>query len=388
LLSTPPMQRLRRLRQLGLAYLAYPSAEHSRFSHALGALAMGDRILEALYHHSPDYFASEREYAMQRRLLRVSLLLHDIGHGPFSHACEAVLGVAHEQRTPPILAQPAVARALERLEIAPDEILALVVGGPQERYPVLRELVSGPNLDADRMDYLLRDGYFTGVASGRYDADQLVSSLRIFEINGKMQLGIDGRGVVALESFVLARYMMFATVYFHHTTRMFERILQDILRELWPEPRALDKIDAYLGWDDFRVLDATRSMRSEAARALRERITLYGLAAEFNAERDLRAYDECERTLREHYGGAIWGDSQEQLLHRLPLAVDGSTPTVFVQTSGGIVDAREASDVIAKLSGKAYWRKLFVRKSEVPLAEARALCRRIIGGELVDKASK
>ncbi len=374
------MQRLRRLRQLGLAYLAYPSAEHSRFSHVLGALAMGDRVLEALRRHSPDYFSSEADFARQRRLLRATLLLHDIGHGPFSHACEAVLGVAHEQRTPQILVQPDVARALDRLEITRDQVLELIVGGANQRYPVLRELVSGPNLDADRMDYLLRDGYFTGVASGRYDVDQLVSSLRVFEISGRQHLGIDGRGVVALESFLLARYMMFATVYFHHTTRMFERILQEILRQLWPAPRALDPVDEYLAWDDVRVMDATRTMGGEAAHALRERITLYGLAAEFNAERDLRAYDACALALHERYGDAVWGDSQEQLLHRLPLGVDESTPTVFVQTSGGIVDAREASDVIAKLSGKAYWRKLFVSKSAASVAQARALCREIIAG--------
>lgn len=378
LLSTASMQRLRRLRQLGLAYLAYPSAEHSRFSHALGALAMGDRILEALRRHSPEYFESESDFSRQRRLLRASLLLHDVGHGPFSHACEAVLGVAHEARTPKILAQPDVANALDRLEIAPAEVLDLVVGGPGPRYPVLRELVSGPNLDADRMDYLLRDGYFTGVASGRYDVDQLVSSLRVFEINGSPRLGIDGRGGVALESFVLARYMMFATVYFHHTTRMFERVLQEILSALWPAPRALDPVAEYLDWDDLRVMDATRTMDGEAARALRERITLYGLAAEFNAERDLRAYDACAAALEARYGDAVWGDSQEQLLHRLPLSVDETTPTVFVRTSGGIVDAREASDVISKLSGKAYWRKLFVKKSAVPVDEARALCQEII----------
>lgn len=383
------MQRLRRLRQLGLAYLAYPSAEHSRFSHVLGALAMGDRVLEALRRHSPGYFAGDADFTRQRRLLRASLLLHDIGHGPFSHACEAVLGVSHEARTPHILMQPAVARAIDRLGISREDILSLIIGGPPDRYPVLRELVSGPNLDADRMDYLLRDGYFTGVASGRYDADQLISSLRVFDIEGRPCLGIDGRGVVALESFVLARYMMFATVYFHHTTRMFERILQEILHELWPDPRALDNIAEYLEWDDMRVLDATRTMRGEASRALRERVTLYAVVAEFNAEGDLSAYEQCAGALRERYGDAVWGDSQEQLLHRLPLSVDGKAPTVFVGTSGGIVDAREASDVIAKLSGKAYWRKLFVKKSDVPVAEARALCRRIIGEvELVKKASK
>ena len=232
--------------------------------------------------------------------MRAALLLHDVGHGPFSHACEAVLGVRHEARTAELLALPDVARARsKRSRSTATTCSALILGDPESRYPALRELVSGPNLDADRMDYLLRDAYFTGVASGRYDAEQLVASLRLFERDGRIVLGIDARGVVALESFVMARYMMFASVYFHHTTRLFERMLQDVLRELWPDPRALDPIDEFLRWDDFRVLNELRDRQSEAARALRERIRVYALAAEFNAERDLRAYEACERALRD-----------------------------------------------------------------------------------------
>jgi len=181
-----------------------------------------------------------------------------------------------------------------------------------------------------------------------------------------------------LESFVLARYMMFATVYFHHTTPAFERILQDALREIWPDPRALDPIDEFLAWDDFRVLDALRTAPGAAARALREREKLYGVAAEFNAERDLSAYEACLEALLARYGDAVWADAQDQLLHRLPLLHDTGAPTVWVQTHGGLVDAVRASDVIAKLSGRAYWRKLFVRRDTVDLAEARELCRRIV----------
>jgi uncharacterized protein len=377
LLEAPVVQRLRRLRQLGLAYLAYPSAEHSRFSHALGALAMGTRALQALRANSPDAFPSDADFAAQRRLLRASLLLHDVGHGPFSHACEAVLGVRHEQRTVAILALPEVAGPLERLGVDPAEVLALITG-TSAQYPVLRELVSGPNLDADRMDYLLRDAYFTGVANGRYDAEQLLGSLRVFELDGRQELGVDGRGVVALEGFVLARYMMFATIYFHHTTRAFERVLRDGLHELWPDPRKLDDIEEFLAWDDFRVVESMRTLDSEAAHALRERVTVYGLAAEFNAERDLGNFEACERELRSRYGDDLWSDSQEQLLHRLPLGGDDEKPTVHVQLPGRIVDARMASDLIAKLSGKAYWRKLFVRKDVVPLEDARRICAEII----------
>jgi HD superfamily phosphohydrolase len=377
LLEAPAVQRLRRLRQLGLAYLAFPSAEHSRFTHALGALAIGTRALESIRTHSPDAFVSERDYAEQRRLLRASLLLHDVGHGPFSHACESVLGIRHEQRTESILARAEIAQQLAAIDVDAAEVLALITG-TSTRYPVLRELVSGPNLDADRMDYLLRDAYFTGVVNGRYDVEQLIASLRVFDHDGRQELGVDGRGVVALESFVLARYWMFATIYFHHTTRAFERVLRAGLEELWPDPRTLDPIEEFLAWDDFRVVDAMRTSDSEAARGLRERVTVYGLAAEFNAERDLVTYEACERELRAAYGDAVWSDSQEQLLHRLPLGGDERAPTVRVHVTGRIIDARQASDLIGKLSGKAYWRKLFVRKDRVPLAEARDRCAAII----------
>jgi HD superfamily phosphohydrolase len=378
LLDTAPMQRLRRLRQLGLAYLAYPSAEHSRFSHALGALAAGDRAIESLRRYSPEYFSDAADFAAQRRLLRATLLLHDIGHGPFSHACEAVLGIPHEARTEAIVRRPQMRLRLDDLGVSADDVLGLIVSDRSTRYPVLKELVSGPNLDADRMDYLLRDAYFTGVVGGRYDIDQLIVSLRVYERAGRPALGVDGRGVVALEGFVLARYMMFSSVYFHHTTRAFERILQDALRQLWPDPHALASIDEYLEWDDFRVVDALRTVDAEPARALRERELLYGLAAEFNAARDLSRFDACAAALRERYGDAVWADAQEQLLHRLPLGLEPDAPTVLIRVSAGTVDAREASDVIAKLSGKAYWRKLFVRRSAVDLAEARRVCREII----------
>ncbi len=379
LLDLPPMQRLRRLRQLGLAYFAFPSAEHSRFTHALGALAMGTRAFDELMRSSGDAVPDAADRAYQRRLVRCALLLHDIGHGPFSHACEAVLGVRHEARTNELLALPEMRAGIEALELDPAHVLGLIIGDPQTPYPALRELVSGPNLDADRMDYLLRDAYFTGVASGRYDADQLIASLRLFEHAGRLAVGIDARGTVALESFVVARYMMFASVYFHHTTRMFERILQDVLAELWPDPRALDPIDEYLRWDDFRVLNDLRDRESEAARALRERLRVYVIVAEFNAERDLRAYERCERALRERFGDdAVWADEQSQVMHRLPLGADDPRSTVWVGTPSGPLDARLASDLIAKLSGKAYWRKLFVRRDRADVREARAVCAEII----------
>jgi HD superfamily phosphohydrolase len=228
------------------------------------------------------------------------------------------------------------------------------------------------------MDYLQRDAYFTGVATGRFDAEQLVASLRLYERDGRVVMGIDARGVVALESFVMARYMMFASVYFHHTTRIFERVLQDVLRELWPDPHALDPIEEFLRWDDFRVLNELQGRESESARALRERVVVYALAAEFNAEADLRKYEACERALSRAFGEQnVWADEQSQVLHRLPLGI-GQVHTVWVGTGSSLTDAREVSDLIAKLTGKAYWRKLFVRRAAVDVHEARRICNEII----------
>ncbi|MBV9232485.1 MAG: HD domain-containing protein [Candidatus Eremiobacteraeota bacterium] len=381
LLDLPALQRLRRLRQLGLAYLAFPAAEHSRFSHALGALAMGSRAFDGLCQHARDFFTGDADAAYQRRLVRIALLLHDVGHGPFSHSCEPVLGIAHEARTRDILALPDVAAAIARADVETDDVLALIVGDRASRYPALRELVSGPNLDADRMDYLQRDAYFTGVATGRYDAEQLVASLRILQRDGEPIVGIDRRGVVALESFVMARYMMFASVYFHHTTRMFEHMLHDVLRRLWPDPRKLDSIEEFLAWDDFRVLGAVGDERRAGAAALRDRVRAYALAAEFNAERDLDAFDACHAALLDRLGEAnVWADSQSQLLHRLPFGL-GQERTVWVDRPSGAVDARQASDVIAKLSGKAYWRKLFIRRTTPDdVRDARRICADVIGG--------
>jgi hypothetical protein len=117
----------------------------------------------------------------------------------------------------------------------------------------------------------------------------------------------------------------------------------------------------------------------EAAVALRDRRTLYGVAAEFNAERDLAPYERCRAALLTRFDDAVWPDQQEQLLHRLPLDADDAR-SVLVLTRSGVAGAADASDLIARLSGRAYWRKLFVRKDRADLAEARAICMEVLGG--------
>jgi HD superfamily phosphohydrolase len=163
-------------------------------------------------------------------------------------------------------------------------------------------------------------------------------------------------------------------VYFHHTTRQYERTLQEALRFVWPDPRDLDPVETFLAWDDFRVLDAMRTSTDRFGTAIRNRNSLYALVAEFNAEADSLAFQECYAQLRARYGDAVWADSQEQLMHRIPLVITGTSPTVLVQTRAGTVDAREASDLIRRITGKVLWRKLFLeRRATIDLAEARRL---------------
>ena len=261
-------------------------------------------------------------------------------------------------------------------------MLGLIVGDPHSRYPALRELVSGPNLDADRMDYLLRDAYFTGVATGRYDAEQLVASLRVFDVDGKPAVGIDRRGVVALESFVMARYMMFASVYFHHTTRMFEHVLHEVLRELWPDPRALDPTSEFLRWDDFRVLDALDDAESAAARGAaqsRAHVTRLACGVQRRA-RSARLRGVRRRLCANASATRTCGPTRSRSCCTAFRSASATTARSGWAGAAASWTRASVSDLISKLSGKAYWRKLFVRKAGGPDDDSWLAAREICAG--------
>jgi HD superfamily phosphohydrolase len=214
-LDTPAVQRLRRIRQMGFAQLVYPGAEHSRFGHALGAFHVAARVTSHL-----------RLPAAVARDVRVAALLHDIGHGPFSHAWEAALGGAdHEAWGRRIVAEDAPLRAAlgdvaPELPAAMDSLLA-----DTYRPRVAKKLV-GSQLDVDRMDYLLRDAYYAGVSYSAYDLDWVIHALGLSPVRAgddPLDLVIDyGRGVHAVEQYLLGRFSMYAQVYYHKTVRAAE----------------------------------------------------------------------------------------------------------------------------------------------------------------------
>lgn len=230
LVDAAAFQRLRRVKQLGLAYLVYPGAVHTRFDHALGVYHLTGRALEQLELSEQLNEIDERD----RSVLRLAGLLHDIGHYPFSHAMEELEGQLipgdHEQLAGKFLADTQVAAALAPLgPDAAEEIHDLIQG--RSRNP-LQGLVSG-SLDLDKIDYLIRDASYCGVPYGEIDVDRLLYSLRVLPDpeSGELEVGVAEQGLAALESLLFAKYQMFRNVYWHHAVRAASVTFQSLVRE-------------------------------------------------------------------------------------------------------------------------------------------------------------
>jgi uncharacterized protein len=221
LIDTPEFQRLRRIKQLGLGLYTYQGAEHSRFTHSLGALHLMTRVISKL----GDQFNIN---IFDRTAARAAALLHDVGHGPFSHAMENVLGVHHEQMTTLAMTSEAtdLHQALRAFSDELPERVASVIDG-SFKPAALAQLVSS-QLDVDRMDYLLRDSLMTGAKYGLYDLEWIINALQIDEDGDRIYVA--ARGVHAVEEYLLARYYMFRQVYFHRTLRSAEAVLRSALR--------------------------------------------------------------------------------------------------------------------------------------------------------------
>jgi HD superfamily phosphohydrolase len=247
LVCTQTFQRLRRIRQLGLAHLIYHGAEHSRFSHSLGVAHVARRIVSQIQRQS--YLTRDED----RLEVLSAALLHDIGHGPFSHAIEKVTGVAHEAYTAHMIEDPDsdVHKVLARVDAGlPGRLLAYF--GPRERFPrthqFMLDIVSS-QLDADRQDYILRDGLATGVKIGVYDSERILSMLEVWQSPDERsrRLAVSYRAKEAVEDYLIARFHMFKQVYLHKAVRAAEKMLEAALRRAAELYRAGATFDPPLG---------------------------------------------------------------------------------------------------------------------------------------------
>ncbi len=215
LLDHPYVQRLRRIRQLGLANTVFPGAEHSRFSHALGALGLMQRVLHHL--RERDTTITHREFESTL----MAILLHDIGHGPFSHTLEKsiILNTHHEELT--LLLMEELNRQFEgQLDMA----IAIFT----DKYPkkFLHQLIAS-QLDIDRLDYIRRDGMFAGVQEGAIGIDRIIRTMRVHQGN----IVIDKKGIYAIENYIVARRLMYMQVYLHKTVLAGDKLLLAILQK-------------------------------------------------------------------------------------------------------------------------------------------------------------
>ncbi|WP_368653377.1 HD domain-containing protein [Ornithinibacillus sp. 4-3] len=217
LIATPEFQRLRRIRQLGTTYLTFHGAEHSRFHHSLGVYEIVQRMT--------NNFTDDPEWNKEDRLLCLcAALLHDLGHGPFSHSFEKVFHIDHEDFTRAIiLGDTGVNKVLSRVSEDFPEKVASVIAKTYENKLVV-SLISS-QIDADRMDYLQRDAYFTGVSYGHFDMERILRVMR----PTPEQVIIKSTGMHAVEDYIMSRYQMYWQVYFHPVTRSAEVILTKIL---------------------------------------------------------------------------------------------------------------------------------------------------------------
>lgn len=209
LIEHPYFQRLRRIQQLGLTNYIYPGAQHTRFQHALGALHLMGQALDVLKSKGHEISKAEAE------AVQIAILLHDIGHGPYSHTLERSLitGVSHETLSGLIM---------QRLNVQFDGKLSLAIEIFNNKYhkAFLHQLVSG-QLDMDRLDYLNRDSFFTGVYEGVIGYDRIIKMLEIHEGN----LVVEAKGIYSIEKFIIARRLMYWQVYLHKTVLSAEQML-------------------------------------------------------------------------------------------------------------------------------------------------------------------
>ncbi len=247
IMDMPQFQRLRRIKQLGLISLIYPGATHTRFEHCVGTMNLGSKLATELGLNDDEI-----------ELIRASALLHDLGHGPFSHVSEGVLSVPHEELTKNVITQTSMKDLLEE-KFNVNDIVDIINGRGY-----LGPIVSG-ELDVDRMDYLLRDSHNTGVAYGIIDYERIISNLKLED-----GLILDIKGVQAAEGALVSRYFMYPSVYQHHTTRVVNSMFRRSLKKVIDQGIILEK-DIYK-YDDTDIVSIFRNCDDEYVNDIMHRL--------------------------------------------------------------------------------------------------------------------
>jgi len=376
LIDTPPFQRLRYVRQLGLAFLVYPGASHSRFEHALGTYHLARRSL-ALLEERGDLKGLDDTLSTD---IRIAALLHDIGHYPFSHALEEIGALHHEEVARPLITAGPIGEILRTAlgSDAPDRIVQLIRGSSPSP---LQGLISG-SLDLDKIEYLRRDALMCGVPYGEIDADRLLNSLVLVHAAPgaprpapSRSIGIQEKGLSAVESLLFAKYQMYRNVYWHHAVRsataMYKRLVSDAL-----DAGALSASQLAGFTDEGLLLGLESTAASPLLRGLRER-RLFKRALEIPAAElpldagewiadDWRRTIETENTLARSLGLAAgellldYPAKTEMLGLDLPVVRrNGTVEQLTRRTASGTINLPALSE---ELYRSARWLRVFTSR--------------------------
>ena len=242
-LDSKEFQRLRRIRQLGGDFQVYPTAEHSRFSHSLGVYEIVRRMVTEVKSLCVELTEYEKVCVM------LAGLLHDVGHGPFSHAFEHITNHSHEEYTAKIILGNTELNAILRAvsEKLPQDIVSIIQHTHEN--DILNQIVSG-QLDADRMDYLLRDSYFTATSYGQFDLERILRTMRVRKTSeGRKVIVVKYTGIHSVEDYIMARYQMYWQVYYHPVARSYEAVFIQLFNRL----KDIFKVDKDY-FEDMKVL--------------------------------------------------------------------------------------------------------------------------------------
>lgn len=384
IIDSPPFQRLRNIKQLGMTYLVFHGAEHTRFGHSLGVMHLVSKAFRSAVENGSYTFEGHRK-EWYEQILRLIALTHDLGHAPFSHTSESVFpdGLKHESFTEKIIKETCIAAFIheigqslivkygEEYDITPELICDIYSGrdpGPNSEFTFLKSFMDS-ELDCDKMDYLSRDSLFCGVKYGNFDIDRLISSLTIYMQDGIPRLAIDSGGIQAFEEFVLARYFMFVQVYFHRTRRYFDLMFFKALKEALPGGKYPDGTAEYLEWDDCKVLQLLKdNIANEFCANILNRIVY----PEANYTKthpeagDKREFRLIERELYQTFGkeNFLEDHSADKMPHKIPIKteVDDEKAIVIVSKhSGKCSTISEESNIIRSLTDKIDIQRLYVK---------------------------
>lgn len=261
LIDTREFQRLRRIKQLGASSFTFHGAEHSRFEHCLGVYEITRKICDKFARNYPTQKTGDGLWDDSERIVALcAALLHDVGHGPFSHTFEGIFNTDHEAITRMIITNPKTEVNQVLKKVAPEfpEMVASVIGKTYPNPQVVQMISS--QADADRMDYLLRDAYFTGTQYGSFDLTRILRVIRPY----KDGISFDRGGMHAVEDYVVSRFQMYQQIYFHSVSRSMEVILDHLLKRARyvyenSELQVVDQLAPFLekNWklDDYLSLD-------------------------------------------------------------------------------------------------------------------------------------